>query len=212
MISTERFQVGISLTYILPPGLRVPSPCTTQTPIPTPTAPKKAKTLTPSHQPSLARCKTHPCSPTQWDHTASATGWLSLSPPAEPPRWFALREHNAWRLLTPVPSYPTVARGDNLCRLVPMWRAAGPPSPTTRLQDEFTLAAERPSARLFNDKTACVAKRVSVREQRSLDSIIMSDDGLLGMGDACCWGKAAALRVGVYEPPMAPSCFVLIYL
>ena len=62
----------------------------------------------------------------------------------------------------------------------------GRQSPTRGFQDEFTLAAERPSARLPNDETECMTKRASVCEERSLDSIFITDNGLLGLSDAWC--------------------------
>lgn len=70
----------------------------------------------------------------------------------------------------------------------------GPPLPTRTSQRSSTLAAERPSARLSNDETDCVAKGASVCEQRSLDPIAIIDGGLLGRTAGVTHGVEAMLQ------------------
>lgn len=46
---------------------------------------------------------------------------------------------------------------------------------------QFYPCSGAASARLPNDETECVAERAGVCEQRSLDSIVITDNGLLSM-------------------------------
>ena len=73
----------------------------------------------------------------------------------------------------------------------------------------FTLAAERPSARLSNDETESVAKRESVCRERSPDPIVITNGAWVTHGVEAVF---CSLTFGVSVFTRLPMRFVLIYL